>query len=234
MITHPCPRAQSASLNGPEPMKILILNGPRTPRVALHPHYRGTDRAHPTYCDALPENHEVNKHFFWFLEEGGESGVVHDLTKAWRYAELLNSHLTAFSPAFTHFEIVEVCDGGESSQGQSQFLGFDLSAGYNNSLLSWGLDTKAKAALSVAQTEDASRVRIFPGPILELYNLLHRFYAPQLNQNGLFQTSEVASQCLRSMDALQQQAPNLYEGNDIRANYNVVGVYLVPLNGLSR
>ncbi|SRR6266436_2059750 len=208
-------------------MKILILNGPRTPRAASNLRYRGTYRAHPTYCDALPESHEINEHFFWFIEEGGESGVVHDLTKASRYVELLNAHLIEFNPPFTHFEIVEACGGGESSQSRGQLLGFDLSAGYNNSLLWWGLETEAKVALSEVQTVDASRVGIFPEPILELYNLVQRFYAPHLNQNGLFQTPEVASQCLRSMDALQQLAPNLYEGNDLQANYSVVGVYLV-------
>jgi hypothetical protein len=212
-------------------MNLLILNGPRDPRAAKYPSYRGTYRAHPTYCDALPNDHEINQLFFWFLEDGGELGVVHDLAKASRYAELLNAHLKAFNPAFTHFEIVEVRDGGESSQARSQLLGFDLSAGYNSSLLWWGLETEAKVAVSVAQTADPSRVGIFPEPILELYNLLHRFYAPQLNQDGLFDTPEVASQCLRSMDALQQLSPNLYEGENLIPNYRVVGVYLVRPGG---
>jgi len=208
-------------------MKFLILNGPRTPRAASNPRYRGTYRAHPTYCDAVPESHEINKHFFWFLEEGGESGVVHDLTKASRYAELLNAHLTAFNPPFTRFEIVEACDGGESSQSRGQLLGYDLSADYNNSLLSWGLETETKVAPSGDQTVDPSRGGTLPEPIQELYTLIQQFYAPQLNQNGLFHTPEVASQCLRSMDALQQLAPNLYEGIDLRPNFSAVGIYLV-------
>jgi hypothetical protein len=39
-----------------------------------------------------------------------------------------------------------------------------------------------------------------------------RHYAPQFNGQGLFQTWEVASLCLRAMTALQDLSPNLFEG----------------------
>src|SRR5439155_26446134 len=116
-------------------MKLLILNGPRDPQPIQNPLYRGTYRSHPTHCDALPDDHEINKLFFWFLEEGGELGVVHNLSKALRFAELLNSYFAGRQ----HFEVIEATEGDSTPESGGALLGFDLSAGYNNSLLWWGL-----------------------------------------------------------------------------------------------
>ena len=208
-------------------MNLLILDGPRSPAGAAHLHYRGTYRAHPTYCDGLPQDHEINKLFLWFLEEGGELGLVHDLTKSSRYAELLNLHMPKFVPRFTHFEVVEVSDGENPPETKDQLLGFDLSAGYNNSLLWWwGQTTEPRASLPSARAMPLTTT--LPEHIQALYDLVHRTYAPQLNCNGLFKTLDIASECLRVMDALQQLSPNLYEGEDLLANFHVVGIHLVP------
>jgi len=194
-----------------KPMNLLILDGPRDPRAAKYSAYRGTWRAHPTYQDAFPRDHEINKLFFWFLEEGGERGVVHDLSKATRYTELLNQNPL---PGYGQFEVVEV-DGNASAMEGVQQLGFDVSAGYNYSLLWWRLEP----TLGTIRP---------PGPIRELMNLVHRFYAPLLNSHGLFESAETASQCLQSMDALQSLSPKLYEGEDLKANFQVVGLHLHP------
>ena len=61
-------------------MASIRILGKNYPRNA--PNYRGTDRVLPYHCDELPDEHEANKAFFWFIEEGGELGVVHDLSKA--------------------------------------------------------------------------------------------------------------------------------------------------------
>jgi hypothetical protein len=190
-------------------MNLLILDGPRNQRAGYNPLYRGTYRAHATHCDALPEDHEINKLFFWFLDEGGELGVVRDLSKALRFAELWNARLTEKD----RFEVVEVTDGNTHPETNGKFIGFDLSAGYNYSLLSWGL----KQFLGVNQ---------LPEPIRELCDLMSRHYAPQLNAQGLLQTFEVASLCLRSMIALQDLSPNLFEGGDLR-DFQPVGLYTV-------
>jgi hypothetical protein len=114
-------------------MNLLILNGARDPRAAEYPQYRGTYRAHPTYVDSAASDDEVNQLFFWFLEEGSELGLVHDPAKALRYASLLNESLDATQ----RFEVVEVTSGAALPQVGVEFLGFDLSAGSNNSLLWW-------------------------------------------------------------------------------------------------
>lgn len=189
-------------------IKLLLLNGPSSPNPGRNPLYRGTDRAHPTYCDSLPEEHEVNNLFFWFLEEGGESGVVHDLPKAKRYAELLNLHVKG-----EPFEVIEVADENAASTCGGQFVGFDLSCCYNNSLLQWGFNS-------------FPGLNTLPEPIHELCELLNRCYRPQLNASGLFESYEVATSCLRSMIALQTLSANLFEGGDLK-QFSVIGLYRV-------
>src|SRR5215472_4294200 len=156
-------------------MNFLILNGPRCPRAAAYPHYRGTYRAHPTCCEGLPEDSEINKLFFWFLEEGGELGVVHDLSKALRYVELLNAYPL---PGYSHFEVVEVTGGDEAPQVGGELLGFDVSSGYNNSLLWWWQPaTQPKAIASVEGNGDTSpSATTFPEPVRVLSALIKRFY----------------------------------------------------------
>jgi hypothetical protein len=204
-------------------MNLLILNGPACPRAARNLHYRGTYRAHPTYCDELPEDHEINKLFSWFLEEGGELGVVHDPVKALRYVELLNQRRLPNR----NFEVIEVTDGDEPAHVDRELLGFDISTGYNYSLLWGGLATQTRLDASGVPRERSANAIAFPEPIRELNDLLARFYAPKLNRYSLFQKSEVASECLTAMDALQQLSPNLYEGGDLKPNFRVVGIRVV-------
>lgn len=191
-------------------MNLLLLNGPRSPMSDITPLYRGTERAHPTYCDSLPEEHEINRLFLWFLEEGGESGVVHDLKKARRYAELLKLHVKDQS-----FEVIEVVDENGSPSCGGQFLGFDLSLGYNSSLLTWGF----KSLPGLNRLSE---------PIHILCELLNKYYRPQLNGAGLFDSDEIATSCRRSMVALQTLSPNLFEGCDLR-RYRAIGVYREPI-----
>src|SRR6266700_2422623 len=167
-------------------MNLLILDGPRDPRPSNNPLYRGTYRAHPSHCDELPDDHEINRLFFWFIEEGGQPGVVRELQKALRFANLWNARLKESQ----HFEVVEVTDSNTASSQNGTFMGFDLSAGYNNSLLAEGL----RQSTCVHQLRE---------PIRELWDLTCRHYAPQLNAVGLFHTIEIATLCLRSMIALQ-------------------------------
>lgn len=192
-------------------MKLLILDGPRDPHAADCPPYRGTYRAHPTYCDAFSEHDEINKLFFWFLESGGELGVVGDLTKAVRFAELWNTQLGGKES----FEVLEATDDNSNPERGVTLVGFDLSAGYNSSLLWCGL----KSGTGLASLSP---------PVRDRWESLRQTYIPELNQNGLFQTLEAASDCRRSMIALQDLSPNFFEGGDLR-RFLVTGLYLPPL-----
>lgn len=190
-------------------MKLLIVDGPRDPRAAECPSYRGTYRAHPTYCDSLPADHEINSLFFWFLQTGGELGVVEDLKKALRFAELWNTQLEGRET----FEVVEVTDGDSGPESTGAFMGFDLSAGYNNSLLWCGLKSGVRLeAISQSVWDDWESIR--------------RSCIAQLNGAGLFRTAAAASECLRSMIAIQDVSANFFEGDDLRT-FRVTGLYLV-------
>ena len=110
-------------------MNLLILGKTRHPEyVSLS--YRGTSRFNPCYCEGLPEDHPANRAFFWFVDEGGELGVVHDLAKARNLVALYK----ALDPPQS-FEIVEAIVGDEPPALSGEFLGFDLSCGFNNSLI---------------------------------------------------------------------------------------------------
>jgi len=195
-------------------MNLLILNGTRDQHPGNNPLYRGTYRSHPTHCAEVPDDSEINQLFFWFLEEGGELGVVRNLSRALKFAKLWNARL----PENSRFEVVEVTDENAHAQSHGDLIGFDLSSGYNNSFLFSGLK----------QFAGVNQVR---APIRELLDLLSRHYAPQLNGQGLFQTFELASLCLRSMIALQDLSPNLFEGGDL-SDFRPVGLYSVAMNSI--
>ena len=187
-------------------MNLLIL-GPTTGH-SNNPAYRGADRAVPSYCDALPEDHEINRLFYWYLEEGGEYGLVHDFAKARRFAELWDQQ-----PGGDRYEVVEVTEGNGASVGGGKFLGFDMSAGYGNSFLGGGV-------LSMVPTQARG-----PGdPLSTLHELLIAHFAPRLNSNALFTTYDDAEFCLRVIRALNNLWPNSFEGTDL-SEFHVVGLY---------
>jgi hypothetical protein len=66
------------------------------------PNYRGTERASPTYCEGLGDEHPANQFFFWLCREGGEEFAVHDLAKT---KALVAAYALACPDQ--HFEIVE-------------------------------------------------------------------------------------------------------------------------------
>jgi hypothetical protein len=188
-------------------MNLLIVNGLNYPTLFPNPSYRGTHRTHPTYCDKMPPDHEINKLFMWFLEEGGELGIVHDLSKARRYAQLCNTYFPD-----QHFEVVEVTDGETKAVGEGQFLGYDISAGYNDSLLWWGLKVRGSSNL--------------PRRLAVLCDVVEQFFSQKLNQYGLFQDFWYAALCREALLALQSFRPGLYEGGDLNV-FQTVGIYLL-------
>lgn len=187
-------------------MNLLILGGKASGYSEGNPSYRGTYRAHPYYCDQFPESHEVNQVFLWFIEEGGELGVVHDMEKARNLVELYRKCTGE------QFEVVEVTTERDPPFVGTDFLGFDLSCGFNNSLLWWGLDLQRQGH----QMKDNERV------LNPLLRLVEEFFRPKLNSNGLFADCDTAAFCLECMTALQKIRPGLFEGN---GEYEVVGVY---------
>jgi len=188
-------------------VNLCIVNGPRVPGWS-DPRYRGVWRDEPTYCNALPAEAEVNRLFVdWFLVEGGETGIVHDLRKAVHYAKLCNEHFPG-----QLFEVIEFTDGDVMPESGGRFLGYDLSWGGAASLLQGGHQSWT-AEIAVKSTADV------------LWKVMRLYFEPRLNEFRLFQRLDDASLCLESMIALQSYKPGYFEGGDLNA-FHVMGVYL--------
>jgi hypothetical protein len=190
-------------------VNLLIRDGLDTwyPREAR---YRGTDRKVPTYCGAVPSDHEINQMFtMWYLEEGGDAGVVHDLSKARRYADLCNVYF-----ADQHFEVIESADGGRiQPEDNRQFLGFDLSrGGCYQSLITMALLYEPKRSLPQE-------------PIFVLSELIRSHFLPKLNEVGLFGSRQDATDCRAAMSALQRFRPGLYEEGSLEV-FKISAIYL--------
>ena len=181
-------------------MKLSILNGPRAAGASQT--YRGTYRRHPFFCDTVPSDDEINRLFFWFIETGGELGVVSDLPKARRYTELLNANTNA-EGLKGNFELVEVTDV-PPEKAPGQFLGIDLSSGYNSSLLWAGLRSYIENS-----TDPVWDV------LLPSWMEFKQLYSPKLNRYGLFEAEEHAKSCLRQAVLIQDEFPNFFEGGDL-------------------
>ena len=171
--------------------------------------YRGTGRMRPPHGDDLPEDAEYNRMFFWYCEEGGESGVVSDFSRAQRLTDLLHSELGR-----SEFELIEVTRVGEKPCVGGKLLGHDLSCAWSSSLLSWGLFMREVGASDL------------PSAIVDLVELVESHFAPLLNHHGLFTDEESARFCLRSMMALPSLSPGLWE-NDEASDFEVVAIFKV-------
>jgi hypothetical protein len=161
----------------------------------------------PVHFDDLPEEHEANELFYWFLEEGGEPGVVHNEEKAYRLRDLSNLYTKEKS-----YEVVEAVDANSSPTHEGEFLGFDISRGLNSSLLWWGLTP------SVPEEEGA--------PVRVLANIVFGSFSEKLNGYGLFSEIEVATRCRSALLALQALEPNLLEGDSLE-KFQVVGLFRI-------
>jgi hypothetical protein len=155
----------------------------------------------------------VNQAFFWYCEEGGESGIVHDLVKA---KGLVEAYSQLRPPQY--FEIVEVTDNEHPPSGKGEFLGFDLSAGYRSSLLSWGLEVDRALPTDLPENDLVETLQ----PLL---SLVRQYFQPQLNSNGLFDNFHAAKFCLACMEALQTIRPGLWENEDVR--FEVVSLWRI-------
>jgi hypothetical protein len=182
---------------------LLILGGPRNPKMRPNLSYRGTFRMHPSHFDEVSEQHEANQLFYWFLNEGEEIGVVSNIGKAARLRDLSNTS------AKKTFELVEVLHEGERSDSNGHSLGFDISLGYNHSLLWKGLNFTSNL-----ESSQPSRL---------LAKSVYKDFSSELNANGLFPNSEIASSFHGKAVEIQELEPNFFESDDL-LKYAVVEI----------
>ena len=148
--------------------------------------------------------------FRWHSDEGGESGIVQDIKKAQTLVETYRRYGVQMD-----LEVLEVTDEGETPVAGKGFLGFDLSAGYHNSLIS-GFSSPVN--FTQAQSPPAGKRGID-----RLAALVHLEVGRNLNGVGLFSNHDIAARCLDYFQAVIEIDSNYYE----IGNYNVVGLYLI-------
>lgn len=190
-------------------MNLLILG---CGACTESPVYRGTDRSVPHYVTGLSDDHPANKAFLWYIAEGGEDGIVHDLAKA---QELVEAYRNLQPPQY--FEVVEITVRNQPPITHSQLLGFDLSTGYE-SLLTTGLEIVKKPPEGTLVNDPL--LIIWP-----LLKLIKQYFQTKLNANGLFNDYTTAQFCLDCMLALQTIRPNLWENEQVK--FEVYGLWEV-------
>jgi hypothetical protein len=198
-------------------MRLLILGEPVGALSTLErPQYRGTYRDRPHYCEQFPEDHEVNQAFFWSTQriDDEEYDIVHDLEKAmW----LIGAYKENTGQ---EFDIVEVTKGEELPAVGTQFLGYDLSREFFNSLLWYGLEIcYLNTGAWDQEREDLMRL------IQPLVCLIEHHFKPMLNANGLFGQYVPAKNCLDCMAAIQTICPDWFESGE--NTFEVVGLHKV-------
>lgn len=173
--------------------------------------YRGTERPCPYHCDELAEEHSANKAFFWYLEEGGELGIVHNINKT---LDLISLYAKRNPPCF--LEAIEVKTQNKAPESKGIFLGFDISCGFGNSLL---YDNVLLFEKGVLLTKDLPYYETAE-TIEPLLKLTGKYFAPSINQYGLLDNYEIASFCLKCLNSIRKVCPGLLE----YGNYEVVGL----------
>jgi hypothetical protein len=93
-----------------------------------------------------------------------------------------------------------------------EFLGFDLSQAFDDSLLWNGLNRQVPGGPEL--------------PVRVLANAIFRLFSKELNGNGLFSSIETAEQCRASLIALQALEPNLLEGSGLE-KFIAIGLFTV-------
>ena len=186
-----------------------VVDGPADPTCS--PTYRGLYRAEPTFCESLPENHELNRMLLSYMNATVDTDALEDLQKARALVSLYQEYVE------TSLEILEIVTPGQPPISGKQFLGYDLVFGFSLSLLCWGLQTIiAPPHQGGRANSDAS------SPIHVLARLINMHFQPLLNKNGLFHNLDDARFCLDCMMAIQDISQGFYE----YGQYRVVGLYV--------
>lgn len=189
-------------------MNIMILGEPMDPHT--NPNYRGIFRSSPTYCEHLSEDHPANQAFRWYINEGGQEEVVHNIDNA----ILLIEEYKRLSPP-QYFELIEIFIGKDPNTSNGIFLGYDLSAYLHFSFLYLGMEYSN--SIRNIDLEEANA----------LSSAIEYIFKPRLNQYGLLNDYKTAQWCLNCHKAIQKLNPNYFENDEIVAAYEPVALYKI-------
>jgi hypothetical protein len=193
-------------------MKYKVVGLPFT-GTGDNPNYRGVAREIPSYIGDLPETHESNK---FFLEKISEvllrSAAIDDYNFC---TEIINRYRKLSPPQY--FEIIEITEPEQLPVYGDLFYGFDIEYKYHHSLISMALIPEHDYQKSLEYEDFRS---IFP-----FFKIVIRYFRSVLNDFGLFNDINSASECLDALMALQRVLPGLFENESFI--FRISGIWKV-------
>jgi hypothetical protein len=184
-------------------MKYLILGTP-----FRNQNYRGVTRNRPGYVEGAKDDDPANRCFYWLLEEGGETGLVENLSRA---GELINEYAKLPDPQI--FEILGITDAAPYQIKGHELIGFDIADNsYSGSVLETFFDFDPSTTI-----QDPFQNAV---PLLLL---MQKHFGPLIQENGLFSKSQEANFFLSCFEALRAVFPNLWEQPEI--TFQVLGLW---------
>lgn len=186
-------------------MKYLVLDGPQFSRPYPFA-YRGIHRKQPPYCYSQPKDHRINLLWAWYAEETYEFDGARNRDVSLHYADLCNENFPDM-----HFEVIGTCEESHHPQNDDLFLGFDIT---------WPTSVTLPEVLELKPDRSSE-------PLDVLNGLIKCYFAPKLNESGLFRTMDDASHCCRNIMAVQHFEPFYYDCGSGREQSTAIGVYLI-------
>lgn len=173
--------------------------------------YRGCYRHEPGFQNDFEGKHPVNQIFFKYLEAKDAYGLIADLELAKQIVDTYMHYIPN-----EQYEVLSVLYEGPQ-EGISDFIGFDISSGFNISYLYKELDICI--ATESQSTENESYTQAYP-----LMCLIEAFFRPKLNPYSLFSSYKTAKFCLDCIMPFDRAFPNLW---DNPKTYRVIGLSVV-------
>ena len=148
---------------------------------------------------------------------GWSPSVVRDIAEARWLVEAFRNY------AGLDFEIIEITKGRAEPTIGGKFLGYDLSASYDESFLKYGLEERPLEIHDDHIPGDPYKKPLAHAVLV----LTEKYFGPRLNANGLFDDYNEAAFCLKCMVAIPFISPESYEQEDTEGEsaYEVLGLY---------
>ena len=184
--------------------------------------YLGTERFTPCFDIEFDENHPTNQAVIEYIKTASEDDFIDELSKARELVEMFRNLTPSES-----YDIVTFTNNKEPlvlpPDTDIVFLGYDLSAGFTNSLVPALDQAQNTEEILVFDTETNPGFKSSSREPFIFDLLIEKHFRPMLNKNRLFDDYDTAYFCLECMKSVQKLDPNFYEPYD----FEVTGVYKV-------
>jgi hypothetical protein len=210
-------------------MRLVLLGEPIAGDESspFRKRYRGSFRSGPCYPEEFAkrfdDEHAAVMLFDWWLDESAHdqeaNGLVRNLDRA---KELVRTYALY---NLQELEIIEITLNDEVSVLGGEFLGFDLSLGFGDSLL-WLTDGLA-ICTDYSGWYDHREAQILH-QLHPLMCLIEHHFRPLLNTQGLLPDYQTARQCWNCINALEQFVPDVFDWGGPHM-WKIIGLYKIAV-----